>query len=204
MSFVHSSGFKYAKNLIIGIGASLVMLGALYKIQSWEMPEIGGMKLDLLTVGLVTEAILFALLGILGPEKDYYWEKLYPGLDKHHANLAPLSAGEVGQSALSAPTRGLNAEVVENQLGGMLDELQSMAKSLGSLKALQEVDFSETSTQIKAAHNFYSKLNDAMSSLSETVEDTKMYKDQMASLNRNLSSLNSVYGNVLNAFTVKQ
>jgi hypothetical protein len=205
MSFVHSSGFKYAKNLIIGIGASLVMLGALYKIQSWEMPEIGGRTLDLLTVGLVTEAILFALLGIIGPEKDYYWEKLYPGLDKHHANLAPLSAGELGQPVNSnVSSRGLNADVVENQLGGMLDELQSMAKSLGSLKALQEVDFSETSVQIKAAHNFYSKLNDAMSSLSETVEDTKMYKDQLASLNRNLSSLNSVYGNVLNAYTVKQ
>jgi hypothetical protein len=203
MSFVHSSGFKYSKNLIIGIGASLVMLGALYKIQSWEMPEIGGMKLDLLTVGLVTEAILFFLLGIIGPEKDYYWEKLYPGLDKHQAHLAPLTAGELGQS-VSASSRGLNADVVENQLGGMLDELQSMAKSLGSLKALQEVDFSETSVQIKAAHNFYSKLNDAMSSLSETVEDTKMYKDQLASLNRNLSSLNSVYGNVLNAYTVKQ
>ena len=96
--------------------------------------------------------------------------------------------------------RALNAEVVENQLGGMLDELQSMSKSLGSLKALQEIDFSETSQQLQATHNFYGKLNEAMGALSETVEDTKMYKDQMASLNRNLSSLNSVYGNVLGAF----
>ena len=54
--------------------------------------------------------------------------------------------------------RALNAEVVENQLGGMLDELQSMSKSLGSLKALQEIDFSETSQQLQAAHNFYGKL----------------------------------------------
>jgi len=30
-----------------------------------------------------------------------------------------------------------------------------------------------------------------------------VYKEQMASLTRNLSSLNGVYGNVLNAFTVK-
>jgi hypothetical protein len=36
--------------------------------------------------------------------------------------------------------------------------------------------------------------------LSETVEDTKIYKEQVASLNRNLTSLNSVYGNVLGAF----
>lgn len=205
MSFVHSSGFKYFKNLIIGVGAALVMLGALYKIQSWEQPVVAGFKLDLLTVGLVTEAILFFMLGIIGPEKDYYWEKLYPGLDKHNAGLAPLTAGSMsGGASADVDARALNAEIVENQLGGMLDELQSMSKSLGSLKALQEVDFSETSQQLQAAHNFYGKLNEAMSSLSETVEDTKMYKDQMASLNKNLSSLNSVYGNVLGAFTVKQ
>ena len=202
MSLFHSKGFKYFKNLIIGVGASLVMLGALWKIQSWEMPMIAGMRVDLLTVGLVTEAILFALLGVLGPEKDYYWEKLYPGLDKFNSRISPMSAGELGPGAGDV-SRPLNADQVEGQLGGMLDELQSMSKSLGSLKALQEVDFGETANQIRATHNFYSKLNDAMQSLSDTVEDTKLYKDQMASLNRNLSSLNSVYGNVLSAFSVK-
>lgn len=201
MSLFHSKGFKYFKNLIIGVGASLVMLGALWKIQSWEMPIIAGMRVDLLTVGLVTEAILFAFLGILGPDKDYYWEKLYPGLDKFNANISPLSAGELESAVASG--RPLNADQVENQLGGMLDELQSMSKSLGSLKALQEVDFGETANQIRATHNFYSRLNDAMESLADTVEDTKLYRDQMASLNRNLSSLNSVYGNVLSAFSVK-
>ena len=200
MSFLHSSGFKYFKNLVIGVGAALVMLGALYKIQSWEQPVVAGIKIDLLTVGLVVEAVLFFFLGLIGPEKDYYWEKLYPGLDKHNAALAPLSGGAVNMIAGAEDARALNAEVVENQLGGMLDELQSMSKSLGSLKALQEIDFSETSQQLQATHNFYEKLNEAMGALSETVEDTKMYKDQMASLNRNLSSLNSVYGNVLGAF----
>ena len=203
MSFVHSAGFKYFKNLVIGVGAALVMLGALYKIQSWEMPQVGGIELNLLTVGLVVEAVLFFFLGVLGPEKDYYWEKLYPGLDSHNAKLTPLSAGDMGVSAGSS-VRALNGEIVEDRLGGMLDELQSMSKSLGSLKALQEIDFNETSAQLKSAHNFYSKLNEAMAELSSTVDETKMYKDQMTSLNRNLSSLNSVYGNVLNAFTVKQ
>ena len=201
MSITHSSGFKYFKNLIIGVGAALVMMGALWKIQSWEMPVVAGMKIDLLTVGLVTEAILFFFLGVLGPEKEYYWEKLYPGLDRYNANLAPLSAGML---ETEGPSRALNAEAVENSLGGMLGELQSMSRSLGSLKALQEIDFSETSAQIKSAHNFYTKLNEAMETLSDTVDDTRMYKEQMASLNRNLSSLNGVYGNVLNAFSVRQ
>lgn len=191
MSFVKSKGFKYFKNLVIGVGASLVMLGALGKINNYEW---GGI---MITVGLVTEAILFFFLGVIGPEKDYYWEKLYPGLDNYKANLAPLAAGDAGSESF----KPLDGESVDNKLGGMLDELQSMSKSLGALKSLQEVDFSETSEQLKSMHNFYSRMNEAMATLNETVEDTKVYKDNIQSLNRNLTSLNSVYGNVLNAFS---
>jgi len=143
MSFLKSKGFKYFKNLIIGLGAAAVMLGALGKINSAPW---GGF---MITVGLITEAVLFAFLGIIGPEKDYYWEKLYPGLDAYNANISPLTAGEA-----SAAARGLDADVVENKLGGMLDELQSMSKSMGSLKALQEVDFSQTGEQLKSMNNF--------------------------------------------------
>ena len=193
MSFVKSKSFKYLKNLVIGVGAAVVMIGALGKINSepWGGPAI--------TAGLLTEAFLFLMLGILGPEKDYYWEKLYPGLDKYSSNISPLTAGETSGAA-----RALNADLVENNIGGMLGELQNMSKSLGSLKALQEVDFSETSEQLKSMHNFYTKMSDAMSALSDSVEDTKAYKEQMAALNKNLSSLNGVYGNVLSAFTINQ
>lgn len=189
MSFVHSKNFKYLKNLLIGVGASVVMIGALGKLTSAPW---GGTAI---TVGLGVEAFLFFFLGVIGPEKDYYWEKLYPGLDNIRSNIAPLTAGDMGGAG-----RPLDANAVENNLGGMLEELQNMSKSLGSLKALQEVDFSETSEHMKSMHNFYTKMNDAMATLNETVEDTKMYKEHMASLNQNLTALNAVYGNVLSAY----
>jgi len=189
MSFIKSKGFKYLKNFIIGIGASVVMVGAWMKIVSHPLGNI------MITAGLLTEAFLFFMLAIIPPDKDYYWEKLYPGLDTYGSNLAPLTAGSQKGSL-----RPLDADQVENKLGGMLDELQGMSKSLGSLKALQEVDFSETKGQMETMNNFYTKMNDAMSSLAETVEDTQIYKEQISSLNRNLTSLNSVYGNVLGAF----
>lgn len=193
MGFFKSPAFKYIKNLLIGVGAAVVMIGALGKINSTSW---GG---TMITYGLVTEAILFFLLGVLGPEKDYYWENLYPGIDKYNSQVSGANLA-IGGGAPSSP---LNGEAVENKLGGMLSELQNMSKSLSSLKALQEVDFSETSQQLKTMHNFYTNMGEAMKNLSETVEDTKLYKEQMVSLNKNLSSLNSVYGNVLNAFTVK-
>lgn len=192
--FTNSSGFKYFKNLIIGIGAAVVLVGALFKILSWEYAN------EMLMVGLFTEAFIFLFLGVIGPEKDYYWEKLYPGLDKANSQVNPLT----GQPGNTTPQ--LNGEVVEQQLGGMLTELQTMSKSMNSLKALQEVDFSGTKDQIRTMTNFYSKINEAMADLGDTLEDTKEYKDQLNQLNKNVgqlnnaySSLNSVYGGIISA-----
>ncbi|MGB3800212.1 MAG: gliding motility protein GldL [Lewinella sp.] len=196
MSFFKSPTFKYMKNFIIGVGAAVVMLGALYKIQSWEMPTIGGVTIDLLTLGLGVEAGLFLLIGILGPDPDYYWEKLYPGLSSYDGDVAPLSGGAVASGPQVA---ALNGEVVEEQLGGMLVELQTMSKSMSSLKALQEADFSGTSAQIKQMGNFYAKLNEAMADLAATTDETKVYKKNMQQLNGNLTTLNNVYGNMISA-----
>lgn len=191
MSFLHSKTFKYLKNLIIGVAAAVVMLGALGKLTNASWGNLA------ITWGLGTEAFIFFLLGVIGPEKNYYWEKLYPGLDKHRAKLIPLIEGG------GEDFRPLNADAVESRLGGMLEELQAMSKSLGSLKALQEIDFTETAENAKSMHNFYKKINTAMETLSETADDTVAYKENMSSLNKNLSQLNGVYGNVLSAFHVK-
>ena len=188
MSFLKTKGFRYVKNLSIGVGAAVVLLGALFKLESWEGAS------EMLIVGLSTEAFIFLFLGIIGPEPDYYWDKLYPGLSDYHSNIAPLSAGDIGEMG-----KPLNGEVVESQLGGMLTELQAMSQSLSSLKALQEVDFSGTSEQIKSMNNFYAKLNEAMADLSDSLEDTKAYKTQISDLNNNLSGLNGVYGGMLSA-----
>ena len=148
----------------------------------------------MLIIGLSVEAVIFLFLGLIGPEKDYYWEKLYPGLDDYNSKIAPLTAGD-----LNDMPKGLDGDVVERQLGSMVNELQSMSKSLGALKALQEVDFSTTKDQLEGMGNFYARMNDAIANISNSVEDTKAFKDQLVSLNSNLGSLNNVYGNMLGA-----
>jgi hypothetical protein len=189
MSFVKTKGFKYFKNFIIGAGAAVVLMGALFKLESWEGAS------QMLIIGLSIEALIFLFLGILGPEPDYYWDKLYPGLSDYNGTMAPIAYN----GAKSEDTPSLNAQVVESKLTGMLAELQSMSKSMSSLKALQEVDFSSTKDQIKSMNNFYTKMNEAAANLGDSLEDSKKYKDMLAALNKNLGSLNSVYGNMLNA-----
>jgi len=196
MDFVRTKTFKYIKNLIIGVGASVVLFGALAKLESWPNASL------YLTIGLLTEAGIFLFLGIIGPEKDYYWEKLYPGLDEYSSNLTPLTTG--GAQPQQPQVQQLNGEVVEQQLGGMLSELQVMSKSLSSLKALQEADFSGTSEQIRAMGNFYAKLNQAMAEMADSLEDTREYKEQLSVLNTNIGSLNETYGVLNNAYNDAQ
>jgi hypothetical protein len=190
-----SKGFKYVKNLLIGVGASVVLVGALFKIMSWAYAD------ELLIVGMLTEAGLFLFLGVIGPEKDYYWEKLYPGLDNYSGVVNPIS-----QAAQVAQQPPVSREMVEKYLGSMIGELQVISGSLSSLKALQEVDFSGTKEQLRTMTNFYTKINDAMMDLQDSTEETKAYKVKLAELNKNLgdlnrtyTALNQVYGNMLSA-----
>ncbi|MEO0007840.1 MAG: hypothetical protein RJA20_2036 [Bacteroidota bacterium] len=192
MSFVKSKGFKYFKNLMIGVGAAFVLAGALFKLESWEGAS------EMLILGMSIEIFIFLMLGVLGPDADYYWDKLYPGLSDYGSRIQPLTAGPQNNIDMGTPLHG---DVIERQLGGMLTELQSMSKSLGALKALQEVDFSGTQEQVKTMSNFYTKLNEAMADMAKSSDDVKAYKDQMASLNQNLGSLNTVYGNMLAAMS---
>jgi hypothetical protein len=101
--FETSSG-KYLKNLIIGVGAGVVLVGALFKIEHLPGASI------MLTIGMCTEAFIFVLLGLLPPHKDYYWEKYYPGLDENpHVEAArkgishkPTTSSLPGQSATAS------------------------------------------------------------------------------------------------------
>jgi hypothetical protein len=172
-----------------------VLIGALFKIMSWAYAD------ELLIAGMLTEAGLFFFLGVIGPEKDYYWEKLYPGLDDYSGVVNPIAnTGQVSQQP------SVSKEMVEKYLGSMIGELQVISGSLSSLKALQEVDFSGTKEQLRTMTNFYSKINDAMMDLQDSTEETKAYKVKLAELNKNLgdlnrtyTALNQVYGNMLSA-----
>jgi hypothetical protein len=183
---IKSASFKYFKNFVIGVGASVVMIGALGKIRSMAWGDFA------ITAGLCVEAFLFLMLGLIPPEKDYYWEKLYPGLDKYNSKVSPLTAGE-----LDKDSRPLDGAKVEGQLSGMLSELQIMSKSMSSLKALQEVDFSHTSDQIKAMGNFYDRMNQAMQELSQSVEETKSYRANISALNQSIQGVSTMYQGVL-------
>ncbi|MEO0042250.1 MAG: hypothetical protein RL329_1698 [Bacteroidota bacterium] len=207
MNFFKSKFFKYLKNLIIGVGAAIVLMGALFKIESWPYAS------EMLILGLSVEAGLFLMLGILGPDPDYYWDKLYPGLADYNAKVSAITPEFIGGGGGGAPQPqlpGLDGKIVEQNLVGMLTELKKQSATLGSLDALRQADFSGVQDKVKTMNSVYNKLTMAMESMTESIEDTKMYKQQMEmykeqikKLNDNLTSLNGVYGGMLSAMRGK-
>ncbi|MEP7267679.1 MAG: gliding motility protein GldL [Saprospiraceae bacterium] len=193
-----TSTFKYLKNLIIGVGAALVMLGALFKIESLPYSS------EFLTIGLVTEAILFLMLGLLPPDKDYYWEKLYPGIEDYHGDVPAILPGIGAIDAAHKAMRALDADKVEDKLDGIHMELQGMSKSMSSLKALQEIDFSKTKDQLKSVNDFYGKMNEAFMALQGSVEDAKKTQVELGLLSKSLNSMNGAYEKMNETFQAMQ
>lgn len=198
MSFIHSSTFAYVKNLIIGVGAAVVLVGALFKIQSWPFAS------EMLTVGLITEACLFLMLGVLPPHKDYYWEQLYPGLDQAGLDISHLGGGGGESSnpeALIEAVNGMKTAVtpLESQQTQMVTELQTMSKTMKSLDIFAGLDFDDVGKLTKETGKFVSVLSNAIQNVADSAEDVNVYREELKKLNGNLSSMNNVYGNMLTA-----
>jgi prefoldin subunit 5 len=203
MSFIHSPKFAYVKNLIIGVGASVVLVGALFKIQSWPYAS------EMLTAGLLTEAFLFVMLGVLPPHKDYYWEQLYPGLDVAGADIAITEgpADSEGPSAMEQnaalieAVNGMKAAVspLENQQTQMVSELQVMSKTMKSLDVFAGLDFDDVGKMTKETGKFVSILSNAIQNVADSAEDVNVYREELSKLNGNLTDMNKVYGGVVTA-----
>jgi gliding motility-associated protein GldL len=56
---------------------------------------------------------------------------------------------------------------------------------------------------LEATNKFYDGLGELMKNLHDSVDDTRKYRQEMATLSSNLTALNTVYGNMLSAMNVR-
>ena len=73
-----SKSTKKLFNMAYGLGASIVIIGALFKILHWEFGFLNGGLL--LAVGLITEAAIFAISAFEPVDEEYDWSLVYPEL----------------------------------------------------------------------------------------------------------------------------
>ena len=84
------------------------------------------------------------------------------------------------------------------------EQVQVLTKNLGSLNAIYELELQDTNNHLKAMNSFYTNLANASQTMQGSVEDAKRAHEQISKLAGNLTSLNTVYGNMLSAMQGRQ
>ncbi|TGD56930.1 type IX secretion system motor protein PorL/GldL [Flavobacterium humi] len=208
---------KKAMNFAYGMGASVVILGALFKIAHFEFGFLTGTVM--LTIGLVTEALIFALSAFEPVEKDLDWSLVYPELAGGEANKKTKK--EDATEAQGLLSQKLDAMLKEakidgelmSSLGNSIKNFEGAAKSISptvdaiaSQKKYAE-EMTMAAAQMESLNSLYKVQLESASrnaqANSEIAENASKLKEQMQSMTSNIASLNNVYGGMLSAMSNK-
>jgi gliding motility-associated protein GldL len=199
--FFETKQGKYIKNLLIGLGASVVLLGALFKIQHWKGAGV------MLTIGMITEAFIFAMLGLIPPPKDYYWERFYPGIDENPHVEAYRKGRQPDGSLKVSPSKSLDqmledAQVTPANIKKLSDNFQRFGQVVEQVRDISEVTSAtnQYSASAREAANALGEMKttfvgatQTMSAFNNAAEDTTKFHQQVQVLSKNLGSLNQIY-----------
>ncbi|MBD0832836.1 type IX secretion system motor protein PorL/GldL [Aestuariibaculum sediminum] len=206
-----SKASKKFMNMAYGLGAAIVIIGALFKITHMEFGPITGNLM--LTLGLVTEAIIFALSAFEPVESDLDWSLVYPEL----AGGESTTKGKKDESAQGLLSKKLDDLLKEAKIDGELmsslgesiknfeGAAKSMSSSANGIEASKKYseELSLAAAQMESLNSLYKVQLESISKQAtinqEQVENAAKLKEQMQSLASNLSSLNGVYGGMLSA-----
>ena len=202
---------KKMMGFLYGMGAAVVIVGALFKLMHW--PGAGPM----LVIGLLTEAAIFALSAFEPVEHELDWSLVYPELAGGEAK--PKDKKENPAEAQGLLSQKLDAMLKEAKidgelmasLGNSIKNFEGAAKSIsptvdamaGQKKYAEEM--STAAAQMEALNNLYKLQLDSASrnatANQEIADNAAKLKEQMQSMTSNIASLNAVYGGMLSAMS---
>ena len=116
---------------------------------------------------------------------------------------AATNVGKLSESYSKASETLTDLVAIEGQGVSYGEQLTKMTKNLSELNAVYEQQIAANNDSTKLSAEIGKNINELLLTLNDSVEDTKRYKTEVAALGENLSKLNTVYGNMLTAMTVK-
>ncbi len=164
-------------NMVYSLGASIVIIGALFKINHWTIPFLGIGGTEVLAFGLITEAIIFIVFAFDPPAGEYEWEKAYPEL---------IDSSAVGKRFITNESQLIEEKLLSEKIDGLLKEALIDAELLRGLK------------------ESFEKFGDCVNKLNQSSEHAKKVSQQLSNLQENLTSINEVYEGMLSAMNSKK
>jgi gliding motility-associated protein GldL len=194
---------------VYGIGAAIVIVGALFKIIHLKFAN------ELLVVGLLTEAGIFFLSAFEKPHVDYDWSLVYPELAqaeevKTKKAVAPKMEGTVTQQLDQMMAE---AKVGPELIASLGDGLRNFGDRVAAISSAADITSSSNefaaklqaaSKSVEGLSSSYANVSETMQAFSDSLADARNFKDEVGKLTQNLSSLNAVYGNMLSAMTINK
>jgi gliding motility-associated protein GldL len=181
---------------IVSWGATVVIIGLLFKIQHWPYSEY------FITAGLGTEAVLFFLIGFQEEPVDPDWTLVYPELKGDSTVAKVIAPKPVAGTAQSLDKLMADAKIGPELISSLGEGLKTFGDKVKTISTVADAGTAtqEFTTKIKAASASYDNLNAAFTKasaglveLGNSSVDSKTYHDQVTKLAKNLSSLNAVY-----------
>jgi len=218
---VESDGYKKFMGKVYGFGASVVLLGALFKIQHYPGASI------MLIIGLLTEALIFFFSAFEPLHEEIDWTLVYPelaGLEEIETGISAKGKESKGKTAIEKFDELLQKAGGENlfdKLGTSLNSLNNTAKGLSDIShatvatenytknissAANSVNnlassyeksadaINNVSAKVNASGESYQKLLQGLNSNFESIgKNSNAQSQQQELLTKNLSALNAVY-----------
>ncbi|RYY33973.1 MAG: gliding motility protein GldL [Sphingobacteriaceae bacterium] len=188
---------------IISIGATVVIIGLLFKINHYPGAEY------LIAIGLGAEAVLFLILGLQRDTKEVDWTRAYPELDEDYNGELPKATARVAAAPATgfSNTAALDKMLSDAKIGPeLISSLGDGLRTFGDkVSAISRVGDAGTATneyiaKLKSASSSYDNLSVAfekaatnLNEMANSNVDSKAYHDQVNALAKNLSALNAVY-----------
>ena len=213
---LQSQGWKKGVAMLYGIGAAVVIIGALFKILHFPGAN------EMLIVGLGTEAVIFfvsAFEPLPHEETHWSWNKVFPQLNEDvedeevdldemalAGGSAMMMGGGGGMSNLGPGLKSTNNALQDAELGKLFeslsDSINGLRVNVTNLADISDAtvatnDFADklrsASGKIDALNKGYTTTVDVMNSFGNSVNDIKAYQGQVQVVTQNLQSLNAVY-----------
>lgn len=197
MSFKEFSESKKYKNFmakVYGIGASIVLVGALFKLTHMSLFGWSGAANTMLTVGLLTEAIIFFFSAFEPVHMDPDWSLVYPELwDMYHGDG---TAHKKPGTRTSNAAGNVSGDAITEQLNAMFEKANinsaTMEKLSAGLNKLGEnaSKIADVSEAVAATSNYTKAMNKASETameldaqMSKTATNAAMFSDTSKKMN---------------------
>lgn len=215
MHWYESYQGKKVVGCVYSLGASIVIVGALFKIM--HFPGAGPM----LIAGMSIEAILFAIGCLDKPHAEHHWENVFPQLLGYGADPelikelenrprpTLLDNGSSSNAATKTNVPALSEKELESLKNGIADlaKTATQLSELGNVatatnKLVVKLDAAgEAAEQFVEAGKIVGEKSDALADtyaqatadMKKIAVETKAFENQVSDISAKLNSLNAVY-----------